>query len=70
MLSDSNKTPAFRARIWSGFFAALPIPQLAALQAHSFLQLQLAPGRSNNPAAPEKKNQAGSEQESGYRGKS
>lgn len=69
MLSDSNKTPVFRARIWSGFFTALPIPQVIALQAYSFLQLQLAPRKLNNPGAPENKNQADSKQQSGYRGK-
>lgn len=70
MLSDSNKTPVFRAGIWSGFFTALPSLQVAARQAYSFLQLQLAPRKLNNPAAPEKKNQAESKQESEYRGKS
>lgn len=56
MLSGSNKTPVFRARIWSGFFTARPSPQLTAQQAYSFLQLQLAPGKLNNRPHRKRKN--------------
>lgn len=66
----------FRARIWPGYFTALPSPQLAAQQAYSFPQLHLAPEKLNNLATPEKKRkktttkQASSTQENAYKGKS